>query len=287
LIRIRPFSLRIAALALGVVGFACGCSSGATASLNESQVVARVDGHELTISQLNQALVTVHASDTSSAAQQQALTALIDEELMVQAAQKASLDRDRDVLNSMDAGTREILVRAYAEQHIYPKDPIEVSELRRFYDANPALFSQRNIYHAVVFNVEQGPLAAELQTEVDQARSADALRAVLSGKKIGFQTEEITRAAESIPLALLSKLAAAGAGDCVIAKSESGRTQLFLLTGLESSPLSFDQVSNEIGQFLITQRNQTALKTYLQQLRAASKIEYANVNPLGQPAASQ
>jgi EpsD family peptidyl-prolyl cis-trans isomerase len=282
----KPSSLRSATVALGVVAITGGCGIGATASPNATQVVARIDGHELTISQLNQALVAMHASDTGPAAQQQALNALIDEELVVQAAQKATLDRDRNVMISMDADSREILVRAYAEQHIYPSGPIEDSELHRFYDANPALFSARNIYHAVVFNVEQGPLAPELQREIDQARSVDALRAILSGKRIGFQTEEITRAAEAIPLPLLPKLAAAGTGD-IVAKSEGGRTQLFLLTGLESSPLSFDQVSSEIRQFLTTQRNQAALKAYLQQLRAASKIEYANVNPPGLPALSQ
>jgi EpsD family peptidyl-prolyl cis-trans isomerase len=249
--------------------------------------VARIDGHELTISQLNQALVAMHASDTGPAAQQQALNALIDEELVVQAAQKASLDRDRDVMISMEADSREILVRTYAEQHIYPTGPIEDSELRRFYDANPALFSARNIYQAAVFNIEQGPLPPELQSEIAQARSVNAVRAILSREKIGFQTEEITRAAEAIPLPLLPKLAAAGMGDIVIAKSEGGRTQLFLLTGLESSPLSFDQVSSEIRQFLITQRNREALKTYLQQLRAASKIEYMNVNPPATSALSQ
>jgi len=283
----RPSNLGIATLALSVVGFTCGCGSGATASPNATQVVARIDGHELTISQLNQALLAIHAPDTGPAAQQQALSGLIDEELMVQAAQKAKLDRDRDVMTSMDAGSREILVQAYAEQHIYPSEPIDDSELHRFYDANPALFSERNIYHAVVFNVEQGPLSGELQAEIDKARSVDAVRAILSDKKIVFQTEEITRAAEAIPLSLLPKLAAAGTGDSVIAKSESGRTQLFLLTGLENSPLSFDQVSSEIGQFLTRQRNKAALKIYLQQLRAASKIEYANVNTPGTSAPSQ
>jgi EpsD family peptidyl-prolyl cis-trans isomerase len=283
----RPSSLRIATLALSVVGITCGCGSGATDSPNATQVVARINGHELTISQLNQALVAMHASDSGPAAQQQALKGLIDEELVVQAAQKATLDRDRDVMISMDAESREILVRAYAEQHIYPSGSIEDSELHNFYDANPALFSARNIYHAAVFNIEQGPLAAELQTELDQARSADAVRGILSRKNIGFQTEEITRAAEAIPLSLLPKLTAAGTGSSVIAKSEGGRTQLFVLTGLESSPLSFDQVSSEIGQFLTTQRNTAALKTYLQQLRAASKIEYANVNVPRPPALNQ
>jgi peptidyl-prolyl cis-trans isomerase C len=284
---VRTPSLRIAMLAFGVVGISCGCGSGATASPNATQVVARIDGHELTISQLNQALVAMHASDTGTAAQQQALNALIDEELMVQAAQKATLDRDRDVMTSMDAESREILVQAYVEQHIYPSEPINDSELHRFYDANPALFSARNIYHAAVFNVEQGPLAAELQAQIDKARSVDAVRAILSGKNIGFQTEEITRAAEAVPLSLLPKLAVAGTGESVIAKSEGGRTQLFLLTGLESSPLSFDEVSGEIGQFLTMQRNKAALKTYLQQLRAASKIEYATVNPASPSALSQ
>jgi peptidyl-prolyl cis-trans isomerase C len=254
----RPSSLRIATLALSVVGTTCGCGSGATASPNATQVVARIDGHELTISQLNQALVAMHAADTGPAAQQQALNALIDEELVVQAAQKATLDRDRGVMISMDADSREILVRAYAEQHIYPSGPIEDSELHRFYDANPALFSARNIYHAVAFNVEQGPLAPELQAEIDQARSVDALRAILSRKNIGFQTEEITRAAEAIPLPLLPKLAAAAAGryrdrkvrgrsNAAVCAHRSGEQSPQLRSGQQRDQTVFDHAAEQGG----------------------------------------
>jgi peptidyl-prolyl cis-trans isomerase C len=282
-----PISPWNAALGLTVIAITCGCGSGATASPSATQVVARVDGHELTISQLNQALAAMHAPDTGPAAQQQALIGLIDEELMVQAAHRASLDRDADVVMSVDAESREILVRAYADRHIYPSDPIEQSELHNFYDSNRALFSARKLYHAAVFNVEQTPLAPELQLEIEQARSVDSLRAVLSENKINFQIEEVTRAAEAIPLALLPKLAAASAGDVVIATSEGGRTQLFLLTSLESSPLSFDQVSSEIGEFLTTRRNRAALKVYLRQLRAASKIESSSANAPAPPALNQ
>jgi hypothetical protein len=147
------------------------------------------------------------------------------------------------VLENIDVENREILIRAYVGQHIYSSDGIEDLELHKFYDANPPLFSARKIYHGVVFNLEQGPLAAGVVADLDRAHSADAIRAT--------------------------------------------RTQLLLLTGVEDSPLSFDQVSDEIGRFLTTRRNQAALKANLQQLQAASKIEYVSARSSGQPGNSQ
>jgi EpsD family peptidyl-prolyl cis-trans isomerase len=279
MLSMRFSRLQMAALAICVISIFSWCGARAVAAPTPTQVVARVDGRELTISQLNHVLLEMHAPDSGPAAQQEALNRLIDEELMVQAAQTAKLDRDPTVMMSMEDESREILVRAYAERHIFPSAQIEESELHKFYDDNPALFSARKIYQAVVFNVEQAPLAAGAQAALNEAHSPDAVRAILLRNSINFQTEAIKRAAEAIPLPMLPTLAGAKVGDIVVAPSGVGRTQLLLLNGLESSPLSFEQVSGEIGEFLTTQRNREALKAAVRQLQIASKIEYISAQP--------
>jgi len=263
----------IVALAIGAAGTVNGCGSHGTAP-GASQVVAKVNGRELTVLQLNRAMMQRHESDTGAVTTEQALKGLIDEELLVQAAENAKLDRDPAVEMRIDAVEREILARAYAEGRVYPRGVIEDSELQKFYDDNPALFSARRVYHTVTFTTDQRQLPDALLGLLSQTHSVDALRSVLSQYGVHFEVAEMTRAAEAMPLASLPRLAAAHLGDVVAVAGEDGQAQLLLLSSIESVPVSFNQAKGWIVHFLRGKRDQAALQAYLQQLQSTAKIEY-------------
>src|SRR5580658_8188845 len=96
-------SCRRPAALICTLSLVSGCGSHGTPEESATQVVARVNGRELTVSQLNRALIETHASDTNPAATQLALNRLIDQELMVQAAEKAKLDQEPDVVLRVNA----------------------------------------------------------------------------------------------------------------------------------------------------------------------------------------
>jgi EpsD family peptidyl-prolyl cis-trans isomerase len=273
-------------MAVGLTVLLAGCDSHSTPSAGATQVVARVNGRELTVSQLNLALEQARASDLSPAVTKRVLDGLIDEELLVQAAGSAKLDRDSAVVLRVDSARRQILARTYEERQVYPSGAIGDSELHNFYDANPGLFKARRIYHIVAFATDQQQLPAALLADLGQARTADAQRELLTRYHVSFHTQESTRAPESMSFDMVPKLAAANAGDVVITKGDSGQIELLLLTSIESSPISYEQASPAIGHFLHTQRNEAALKSHLQQLQATAKIEYVG-NAGGTPNPAQ
>jgi EpsD family peptidyl-prolyl cis-trans isomerase len=257
-----------------LTGLMLGCGAGGAAPGNATQVVAKVNGRELTVSQLNQELVAMNAPDSGAASTQEALKRLIDKELLVQAASQAKLDVDPIVQLHIDAALRETLAQAYEERQVYPSVPIDEAELHKFYDSNPDLFSARRVYHAVAFNTDGAELPDALLANLGQTHSADAVRAQLSRSGVKFQEDEVTRTAETLPLELVPRFAAAKAGDVVVATTESGSPQVLLLHSIDISPVSYDQAKNAIGHFLRGRRNEAALKAYLQQLQSAAKIRY-------------
>jgi len=279
--------LRISFLTLCSIALLCsvgGCGSHGAAPTGATQVVAKVNGHELTISELNRALAETREANTSLAATQEVLDRLINEELMVQAANKAKLDRDPNVLLRIDAVQRELLARVYEERQVFPGAPIEESEVHKFYDTHPALFSSRRIYHGVAFDTDQPKLPDELLTVLPQAHSADAVRALLLRYNVKAEESEFVRGAEALPLDLLPRLSAANPGDIAVATSQAGRTQLLLLNSIDSSPVTYEHSSNAIAHFLSAQRKQAALRIYMQQLLATAKIEYVGDNGPTTPA---
>jgi EpsD family peptidyl-prolyl cis-trans isomerase len=173
---------------------------------------------------------------------------------------------------------REILARAYEERYVFPSGAIDEPELHKFYDANPELFSARRIYRTVTFTTDQRQLSDALLAELSKGNTAEALRASLTRQKIKFQTEDARRGAEAMPLPLLPRLGSAKAGDVLVGTGLGGQMQLMLLTGVDDSPLSYEQAADSIAHFLRGQRDQEALKVYLQQLKASAKIEYLDTS---------
>jgi EpsD family peptidyl-prolyl cis-trans isomerase len=259
-----------------------GCGSHGTAP-DATQVVAKVNGHELTVLQLNHALVQANAPSTGAAETQKALKQLIDEELLVQAALSAKLDRDPDVAMRIAATQREILARAYAEERVYPHDVIDESELKKFYDDNPALFSARRIYHALAFVTDKQQLPDTLLAQIGTIHGADGLGALLTQYEVHFELNVVTRAAESIPLESLSRFAAAGPGDVVPVIGGGAPVQLLMLQSVDPSPVSFDQAKGLIEHFLRGKRDQKALQVYLKQIQSGAKIEYVQNNGMRTP----
>jgi peptidyl-prolyl cis-trans isomerase C len=264
---------------IGVVAaLTMGCGAGGPASGAATQVVAKVNGRELTVSQLNYELVEMNAADSGEASTQRAIKRLIDKELLVQAATKAKLDRDPAVKLRIDAVEREILARAYAEGHVYPRGLIEESDLKKFYDDNPALFSARRVYHAVAFSTDQRQLPDTLLADLSHVHSVDGLRAILNQYQVNFQVEEMTRGAEAMPLDSLARIAAADVGDVVASAGDDGQAQLLLLRSIDSRPVSFENAKNSIAHFVRGKRDQAALQAHLQELQAGANIEYASAN---------
>jgi peptidyl-prolyl cis-trans isomerase C len=261
-------ALAFAALALG------GCSGGNGAE--KSQVVARVNDAEITVSQLRTALSAKGDAQPTAEAAQHALDGLVNEQLLVDAALANKLDRDPVVVQAVEAARRQMLARAYLERAVFPKQDISAADQANYYKAHPSLFAQRRVYQLASFSVASAQLTEGVLKELGLASSPDGVAAVLAGHHVAFETQNLTRAAEQLPLEQLPRFAAADLGDVVIQAAQGERTTLMLITGSQFAPLGFESAQPIIQQYLANVRNAEALDAHLKQARAAASISHTD-----------
>jgi len=264
---------------LMLASFACalalsGC--GKAARNHHSQIVARVNDQEITVLQLNQALRESDAAGSSPTAAKAAVESMVDEELLVQQAAKAKLDRDPNVVQAIEHARRRILAQAFADRTLYPKTPVPLAEIESYYRENPALFENRRAFRFSTFTLQNGDLTRQLSAELSNAHSADEVRTILDRHEIKFETQQVNAVAEDLPMERLAQFAKAEPGDLLTVGEQGGRTMLLSLVSIEERPLSFDNAKPLIERYLTTVRNARATDAYLAHAKETAKISYAS-----------
>ena len=265
------------ALASGVLAGTLLAGCGGDRAETTTQVVARVNDTEITVSQLRAALVAKGVEEPTPEATRQALEGLVNEQLIVNAALQAQLDRDPAVVQTIENARRQILARAYLDRVVFPKQAITAAEQAAYFKSNPALFAQRRVYQLTACTCPSGALDGEALNALGAAASADAISAALAQQHVACATQTLTRAAEQLPLEQLPQFAAADVGDLIVQPAQNEETVLMLITGVQNSPLGFESAQPIIQQYLATLRNAASLDAHLKEARAAAAISHTDL----------
>jgi EpsD family peptidyl-prolyl cis-trans isomerase len=246
---------------------------------DRTQVVARVNDAEITVSQLRAAIAAKGDARPSAQATQAALDGLVNEQLLVDAALRDRLDRDPAVVQALESARRQLLARAYLERAVLPKQEVAASEQTAYYKNHPELFAQRRVYQLTAFTFARDKLDAALVEALGTTHSIDAVTAALAAREIEAEKQSLMRASEQLPLDDLPRFSAAAVGD-VIVQTYPTRATVMLVTAIQSSPLTFESAQPIIQQYLSNMRNAQALDAHLKQARAAAKITTADLSAL-------
>lgn len=290
----RQRTLRSMALVPVVVAaaLAAGCGDKSkSADGKATQAAARVDGSEITVHQINQILEREQGlkPEQAEAASHQVLESLIDQQLAVAKAEEQKLDRDPQVVQLLEATRRSILARTYLEKAAASGAGTPTAEeIRKYYDEKPALFSQRKVYALQEFTVpaagEQGKaLIEQLKATRGPAQFVEVIKA--SGVK--FNANQITQAAEGLPLGIIEPLSKVSDGEALYITGNDGFKAL-LVVASRSQPVAFEQAKPAIEQYLTAERRREFALKEMKGLREAAKVEYLGkfVNKPAQKAAA-
>lgn len=242
-----------------------------------TQAAARINDQEVTVHQINLVLERQQGlkPEQADAASRQILESLIDQEVAVQKAEESKLDRDPKIVQMLDATRRGLLARAYYEKAAAAAvSGPTTEEVKKYFDANPGLFSERRIYMLQEFTIQgeaaqTGDLQAKLQATEGVQAFADTLKA--SGLK--FAVNQVTQPAESLPLALVGRISALKDGQAIYEQGKGGMKAI-LVVASRAQPLTFDQAKPLIERFLTETKRGEWLKTHVKELRTAAKVEY-------------
>ena len=280
--------LRAAAIAAALAAAACSREE----AFRARDIAVRVNGGEIPLARVETALANERggAAPDRSQARSGALEAAIDEELLVQKALAARLDRDPEVARALDESRRRILARAWLDRRIAGRARPDPAQVRAFYEQNPALFEARRIYSV-----------RELRVSLDDAHEAQALRAAaargdearferwLARENLRFDVRERSEPAEALPLALLAKLSKMKDGAVAVVDGEGGSTVVELLHS-RPAPLGEREAAPVIERFLASRRRLELAREEIARLRAQARIEYVGTKgpaPATRPAANE
>ena len=245
-------------------------------SVEAAQAAARVNKEDVTVQQINNVLQQQRGlrPEQTEAASRQILERLIDQELAVQKAGELKLDREPRVLQQMEGARREILTRAYIDKVGETAAKPTAEDVAKYYEANPALFKDRRIYNLQEIAIEAKPeQLAQLRTQLGASKNIAEFVDYLKANDFRFAANQAMRAAEQLPLASLASFAALKDGQSLLSPSPSG-AQVIVLAGSRSQPVTLEQATPAIEQFLLNERKRELVAADMKSLRQGAKIEY-------------
>ncbi len=254
--------------------FLVGCG-GDVDSPKDKQVIAKVNGAELTMSQLDYeiSLTGQNAAQVVEGFANKTLENLVSQQVITQKAMAEKLDRDPQVMLALERAKRQVLAQAYmkkvAERNVTPPSKQEISD---YYSNHPELFSRRRIYQIREILLDKTVPIAEIQAKMQESVSLEMLTNWLESKKVKMQSAIVVKPAEQLPSDMLSRLAQMQQGQAMAVETPTN-ISLSILLDSRDQPLSEEQATQAIKRFITNQKREKIIETEIQRLRGEAKLE--------------
>jgi EpsD family peptidyl-prolyl cis-trans isomerase len=241
----------------------------------DGKLVAKVNGTEITLQQVASASAGASAAAADKrGTQSQALERVIDRELLVQKALEAGLDRDPEVVQTIESARRQLLAQAYLERAASARGASAAADVQAFYGDNPALFAERRIYRLRELSIPAPIERADLlKSEVARTQSLEAIEEWLRGRGTKYSIATMIQPAEQLPLRYLPQLARMKEGEVAWFASPLGASVIQVVQA-QQAPLSEQQAAPLIEQFLAGRKRLELAAAEVRRLREVASIEY-------------
>jgi EpsD family peptidyl-prolyl cis-trans isomerase len=242
-----------------------------------TQSAARVDGTEITVHQINYKLQRERGlrPEQMDEAGRKVLEQLIDEQLIVEKAEKTKMDLEPAAQQALDAARREVLSRAYVEQAAQSVTAPTDAAVHAYFDANPSLFAQRRVYtlQEYLAKVPEDRIPT-LRKMVEGGRPPEETEAWFKSQGTAFRGQQSTQPAERIPMGSLKEIAAIPVGHGLVA-SAGNQVHVTYVTSSTDAPVGFAAARPNILQFLMIEGRKKVTEANVAALKSAAKIDYA------------
>ncbi len=251
---------------------ACGDKTG------DSQVIAKVNGDEITVHQINYVMSRLGNVPTGKEdeARKQVLKDLVDQQLLVELAVDKKLNRNPNVLQAVETAKRQILAQASLEQMAQQLTEPTATEIHDYYVKSPELFANRRVYKFGEVSMASSTQIETVKQMLAGIRSLEEFAEKLRKENIPFKTAVTVKAAEDLPTVLLPRFSKMTKGEVAIIPTGDNLSVL-QLQDFKEQPLTEEQAKGLIARFLMEQKRKTLLEAEMKKLRDSAKTQYFGV----------
>jgi EpsD family peptidyl-prolyl cis-trans isomerase len=253
----------------------CGKKENANAKEKNDQVVAKVNGEEITIHQVNFQLSRMGqmSQEQAKLASKQVLANLVTQEMLKQKALEAKLDQDPMILQALDLSKDQLLAQAYLQKTIEKAPKASTNEIDVFYKDHPELFENRRVFRLqeLVVNISKD----KFQEASDNLRTKtiDEIASWLKDKKYSFSVNSNVKVAEEIPMELLNRLQTLKDGAILLVPNDK-TFNILQVVASQTQPISRSKATPIIEQYFFNQNKNNLAKKEMLSLNEKAKIEF-------------
>ena len=255
------------------VALLAGLTSCDNKPVANGQVVATVNGDEITRPELNAELPRQgNATDEKQiqAIRNAVLDQLVMQRLVVQEAKRVGLDRTQEYLLASRRANDQILSDLLSRRIVQQLRTPYAQDVDRFVRENPTRFGQRLILLTDQISFADGALSdAQLKT----AKSLDVVLAMLSAAKIKFSRARPTVDTATLAPPAFVQLQGLAPGEPFIVR-EGGVMLVSAIIGRQPAPVTGAEAKRLATRVIQQRASQEALVKQLETLRKGAQVSY-------------
>jgi EpsD family peptidyl-prolyl cis-trans isomerase len=240
----------------------------------EGQVVAVVNGEEITLNELNSELADLNlpANVDKNAVRTGVLQKMIDRRLLAQAAKEEGLDRDPSYVSQERRMKERLLVGMYGKKAM---DTIEVpnaAKIDQFMTAHPGMFAGRTrlMLDQIQFDA---PSDMSRLKELESAHTLQAVGEKLTAMGIKFQHGNGALDSATVAPEVLQKIQALPAGEPFVVPN-GNKVVVSVVVGSQPVQLPVDQARPVAVQAMRAEELNKIGEQRLSEAKAKAKIDY-------------
>jgi EpsD family peptidyl-prolyl cis-trans isomerase len=235
------------------------------------QVVAVVNGSEITTSELQAEAEATRTDFRSSENRNRLLEAVVQRHLLAAAARDRGLDKDPRVLGQKRRAEQHVLAQRFLLNANAAAAEADIREARTFILHNPKLFEERE--RLVLDRIGFSPARAVSEAEGASIKSlADAER-LLQRKGVRYDRQSAAIDPADIPPDIATRLLALKDGEVLFAPQARGGMFL-VITQRKPDPVPMPEQLARAQAILKRQKQQEGLRSAVENLRKTAKISY-------------
>jgi EpsD family peptidyl-prolyl cis-trans isomerase len=174
----------------------------------EGQVVAQVNGEEITIHELNVeiARLNIPVDADRRPIEENVLRSIVSRKIFEQKAKAIGLDRSPEVLLDIRRTRSALLAQAYLRSRSGERPVVSRREAQQYVLDNPALFANRTYYIFDSIVVPTTDLTEELKDQYEASGDLNDIESDLLSKETQHQRRPYTIYSETLPAAMIEKM---------------------------------------------------------------------------------